>query len=359
MDALEIVHRRLRAQRLAGDALGSPAEVVRRFGAVQAQEYAEAIWSIAQRSGHPSAASVEAAFAAGEFLRTHVLRPTWHFVAPEDLRWLLALTGPRLIKGDAGRLRQLEVTEAMIERAGEIAETVIAAAGPMTRPELRARLAAEGVEADASQVGHIVFGLELRGLLCSGPPEGTKQTYALLADRVTASRDLEGDAALAELLRRYFSRHGPATAADFAWWSGLTLTMARQGLELCEGEFEAVEDGEGRVWHLDGAAAEPDPVEGALMLGTYDEVTVAFRDLRTVSLAGEAGRALVVRPVFVDGRLAGTWRRKLDGDAVRVELTLADGVASAALEAEAERYARHLGRGAEVAIAEGEPGAAA
>jgi hypothetical protein len=362
MDALEVVNRRLRAQRLAGEPLGSPAEVVRRFGAVQAQEYGEAIWSLAQRSGHPGAAAVEEAFAAGAFLRTHVMRPTWHFVAPEDLGWLLALTGPRLIRGDAGRLRRLGVTDATIERAGEIVAAALSGEGTLTRSELRARLAAEGVETDSSQAGHLLFGLELRGLVCSGPPRGAKQTYALVADRVTDSRDLEGEEAVAELVRRYLGSHGPATAADFAWWSGLTLTKARRGIELCGGAFEAVEDADGRVWHLDPAASEPLPAKGALMLGSFDEAMVAFRELRSVSVSGEAGRTLIVRPVLVGGRLAGTWRRTLDDGAVRVDLTLAatgGDAQEAALAAEAERYARHLDRRADVALAEGELSAAA
>jgi hypothetical protein len=361
MDAIEVVQRRLAAQRLTGPGFGSPAEAVRCLGAVQSQEYDQALWALAQRSGNPSAADVEAAFAAGEFVRTHVLRPTWHFVAAEDLGWLLRLTGPRLAKGDAGRLRQLEVTDAMVERAGEVAARAIAGSGPITRQEWRERMAEDGIELTAAQIGHITFSHELRGLLCSGPPRGAKQTYALVADRVREAREFDGEEALVELARRYFPSHGPASAKDFAWWSGLNLTMARRAIEALGDALEEVEC-DGEALHLHRDSPEPREIEGALMLGSFDELKVAFRGLRTVSRAGEPARTLVLRPVLLDGRLAGSWKRVGDAEGVRIEFTLA-GPAGAAekavLAAEAERYAAHLGRPAEFAFAEGELGAAA
>ena len=328
---------------------------------MQSQEYPEALWALAQRSGDPAAALVDESFAAGAFVRTHVLRPTWHFVAPEDLGWLLALTAPRLAKGDAGRLRQLEVTPAMLDRAGEVAAVAIAESGPITRQEWRARLAEKGVEASASQIGHIAFSHELAGLVCSGPRRDGKHTYALVADRAPAGRDFDGDEALVELARRFLGSHGPASAADFAWWSGLTLTMARRAIEALGDDLEAVEC-DGEELRFERGAPDPEAAEGALMLGSFDELMVAFRGLRTVTAAGAAARTLVLRPVLLAGRLAGSWKRTLDGDAVRVDFTLMEphGKAEeAALVAEAERYGRHLDRPAEITIAAGEPGAAA
>ncbi|HEX6116551.1 MAG TPA: winged helix DNA-binding domain-containing protein [Solirubrobacterales bacterium] len=362
MDAFEVVRRRLSAQRLTGAGFGSPAEAVAGLGAVQSQEFGEALWSVAQRSGHPGEAVVEEAFAAGEILRTHVLRPTWHFVLPEDIEWMLRLTGPRLAAGDRSRLRQLDVSGEMVDRAGEVAEAAIAEAGPLTRTELRARLAEEGIETDASQIAHITFQLELRCLLCSGPARAGKPTYALLADRVGERRELDGDEALAELTRRYLVSHAPATTADLAWWGGLTLGSTRRGIELCGDRFEAREDDEGRTWYLDPAAPAPEPAEGALMLGSFDELTVAYRDLRTVGPAGEPSRTLPLRPLLLDGRLAGSWRRRLGTDDVRIELAIHNPLAAAeeaGLAAEAERYGEHLARAAVVEIVPGEPVAAA
>src|SRR5687767_12249768 len=154
MEPLEIVHRRMRAQRLAGPPFASPAEAVTALGAVQSQEFAEAKWALAQRCGHPGDEEIERAFDAGEILRTHVLRPTWHFVAAEDLGWLLRLTGPRLARGDRSRLRQLELGERLLARAGKAVVGELEASGPRTRPELRERLAARGIALNASQMGH-------------------------------------------------------------------------------------------------------------------------------------------------------------------------------------------------------------
>jgi hypothetical protein len=360
MDAAEIVHRRLRAQRLAGERFDSPADAVAALGAVQSQEFDQAVWSLAQRCGHPSATEVREAFDAGDFLRTHVLRPTWHFVAPEDIRWMLRLTAPRLAAGDRSRLRQLHVTEPMTERAAELAQAALAGAGSLTRGELRAYFAEHGLELDAGQMGHVTFHLELRGLICSGPLKGATQTYALLAHRTDGGRGLEGDEALAELVVRYLTTRAPATAADLAWWSGLTLTDVRRAIEL-SGPLEEVDDEDGRTWYLDPDGPAAEPVRGALMLGSFEELTVAYKTLRTVSAAGP-GTKLPLRPVLVDGRLVGTWKRTLDNTGVAVEVAVFAGSGAtddAALGMEAERYGHHLGREPTLSIVTGEPVAAA
>jgi hypothetical protein len=360
MDAVEIVHRRLRAQRLAGDRADSAAEAVAALGAVQSQEFDQATWSLAQRCGHPPAADVRRAFDGGEFLRTHVLRPTWHFVAPEDIRWMLRLTAPRLAAGDRSRLRQLRVTDEMTARAAQITQSALAEHAALTRGELRSHFAEYGLELDAGQMGHITFHLELRELICSGPAKGAKQTYALLEQRAPRGRDLEGDEALSELVVRYLTTHAPATAADLAWWTGLTLTDVRRGIEL-SGAFEEVDDEDGRTWYLDPDGPGAEPVGGALFLGSFDELTVAYKTLRTVSAAGP-GTKLPLRPVLVGGRLVGAWKRKLEDTEVTVKVALfegAGGADEAALGMEAGRYGHHVGREATLKIVRGEPVAAA
>ena len=362
MDPVEVVRRRLRAQRLVGAPYDSPAEAVAGLGGVQSQEFPEALWALAQRSGHPGAEEVEDAFAAGEFVRTHVLRPTWHFVRPEDLGWLLDLTAPRIRASHAHWFRQAGFDGALLARCAEVCAGALAESEPRTRAELREALAADGIEFDGLGMGQLSLHLELEGLICSGPRRGARDTYVLLESRVGLGRGLEGDEALAELTRRYFSSHGPATAADYAWWSGLTLTLARRGLELCGDAFPAVEAEDGRTLHLDPGAPDPEPVEGALMLGSFDEATVAFTELRTVSAAGEIGRRLIVRPVLLDGLLAGTWKRVRAGGGLRVEFKMFGSFGAAeeaALAAEAERHARYLGAPAEIAFDRGEPVAAA
>ncbi|MGH2897568.1 MAG: DNA glycosylase AlkZ-like family protein, partial [Solirubrobacteraceae bacterium] len=187
---------------------------------MQSQDYPGATWALAQRLDGWTRQAIDAAFDAGEMIRTHVLRPTWHFVAPEDLRWLLALTGPRLQRGDAHRQRALDIDDALVTRSMVLFERAIAAAGPRTRAELRAALADSGIDADAGRLGHLLFHAELAALLCSGPRRGAAQTYALVDARVPPSVPRPRDEALAQLAGRYVRSHGPAQDIDLAWWSG-------------------------------------------------------------------------------------------------------------------------------------------
>ena len=362
MGPVEIVKRRMRAQRLVGEPFAGPAEVVGELGAVQSQEYEEARWAVAQRCGHPGAGEVEAVLDSGDVLRTHVMRPTWHFVRREDIRWLFLLSAERLAAGDRTRLRQLELDDGTLSRAAEIIERSLAGSEPLSRAEMRAALAAEGIETDASQIGHISFHLELAARICSGPRRGRDHTYVRLGPRAGAGRRLTRDQALAELTRRYFATHGPATVADYAWWAGLTMGDARRGLELSGMELEEL-DGPGGGPYFDPIrSGRVAPVRGALMLSSFDELTVAYKDLRTVTPAGEPSRTLPLRPILVDGRLVGSWKRRLGPHAVRIEATLSEPVdarGERALAAEAKRFAAHHGREVELEVMEGEALAAA
>ncbi len=353
----------MRAQRLVGAPYASPAKAVESLGAVQAQEYREAKWSLAQRCGHPTEAEVERDLVAGRFLRTHVLRPTWHFVIPEDIRWMLALTGPRVLTAYGNWFREHGLDDVTLRR---YAEVCVAALGesPLSRAQLRDALLAAGIELDGQTVGHLTIYLEAEALVCNGPHEGIKPSYRLLADWAKDGREFKGDEALTELAGRYFSSHGPATLVDYCWWSGLKVKDARRGLELCGDRFEEIEDEEGRTWFAEPSewATPPPEIEGALMLGSFDELSVAYKDLRTVSPSGEPGRVLPLAPILIDGRLVGSWKRKAVREAVRIQATVfapLDASGEAALEAEAARYGEHLGIPVDLSIAVGEPVAAA
>ena len=364
VDPVEVIARRIRAQRLVGAPYASPAEAVASLGAVQSQEYGAAKWSLAQRCGHQSDSEVERAIMAGEILRTHVLRPTWHFVTPDDIGWMLRLTAPRIRAKMRQACRDHELDDALLTRCTDLLTAALAGSVAMTRAELREELEGTGIEMSASRASFVASHLELEGLVASGPLRGGKQTYALLAERAPNGRDLEGEEALAELAGRYFASHGPATIPDFAWWSGLTLTAARRGLELCGDRLQPATDEESRTWYAEPAEwAEAAPeIEGALMLGSFDELTVAYKNLRTVSAAGEPGRVLPLAPILIGGRLVGNWKQKVAKDAVQIEATVfatLDLDAEAALEAESQRYGEHLGLPAELSIAPGEPVAAA
>ena len=230
LDPLTIVRRRLAAQRLTGEPCADVAAAVAWSGVVQAQEHAEALWSLAMRVGGVTSDDVQAACDRGEVLRTHVLRPTWHFVAAADLRWMLRLTGERLQAKGAGRYRELGLDADTFARMHEVFAATLSDGEPRTRKELNAALVAAGVDTTGQRMPHMLGHAELEGLIVSGPRRGKQHTYLLLEGRVPEAPARSREADVAELALRYFVSHGPATLRDFAWWSGLTIADGKAGV---------------------------------------------------------------------------------------------------------------------------------
>ena len=347
-----IVRDRLRRQRLVGRPFENIVEAVRFLGAVQGQEYAEAKWSLGERVAPASEADVDAALDAGAVLRTHVMRPTWHLVAAEDIRWLLELTALRVHRAVGSYYRTHELDEAAFDRGHEAIEAALRPGEPMIRAELYAELERAGMGEDRLRLAHVIMHAELEGLICSGPRRGKQHSYALLDDRVPPGSRLEPDEALAELAGRYFTSHGPATVNDFSWWSGLTVAQARRGIELVGGEVEAAEDRDGRTWYAPLEPAGRARVDGALLVPMYDESTIAYKDLRVVFATEPPRTGLLERPIVIGGRTVGSWKRVLAKGGVTVEATLfepLDETGRERLEAAAERFGRFFGMPATVA----------
>ncbi len=226
---------------------------------------------------------MEEAFARGDILRIHVLRPTWHFVTADDIRWILALTAPRVHQANRYPYRQVGMDEATIARSNETLASVLADGEPRTRRELGEALAGAGVdEAKGVRLAHLMMHAELEALVCSGPRRGKQHTYALVSQRAPHARKLSGDEALAELTRRYFIGHGPATVRDFSWWSGLTVAQVRQGLALVEDELERDEDDGGAPWYAAPTRPRAADPAGCRLIPMYDELGVAYKDQRMV-----------------------------------------------------------------------------
>jgi hypothetical protein len=343
LGARDVARRRLRAQALVGPPLGSPVDVVRHLGAVQSQELAAARWSVAQRSAADDTA-VLAAYDRGEILRTHVLRPTWHFVPAEDVCWMQALTADRVRRQDGVNARRTGVDEAMVSACLTVFARVLAGGRALTRAELKDALAVAGVEVMGPQLSHLTLRAELDGLLTSGPVRGRFPTFALLEERVPDARELEPDEALGELTTRYFRSHGPATERDYAWWSGLPLTAVRRGLTVARG-LESVE-GDGEEYWFDPATAAATESAGALMIQSFDEYVVAYSRTRRVAYDEQPTRSTnpntFLQPLLVDGQVVGSWRRGTgrDGHLVRVSVPEAY---DHLVEAEVARYAAFLG----------------
>jgi hypothetical protein len=342
MDPSTIVRRRLAAQRLVGAPCAMPAEAVAWSGAMQAQEYAEALWSLGLRLRDHTAADVEAACDRGEILRTHVLRPTWHFVAAADLRWLLRLTGPRVQAKGAGRYRQLGLDADTLRRGDEAIDRALSDGEPRIRRELAGVLEAAGIDPAGQRIAHLVMHAELEGVIASGPRRGRQHTYARLDDRVPPAPERSREADVAELALRFFTSHGPATLRDFAWWSGLTTADGKAALATLGDRLVAEPGDDGAPWIAAAARRDPPPgSSGALLLGTYDELVVGHRDLRNVHADGRATNDLLWRPVVIDGRTVGGWTRRLARREVTIEVVLdgpLDPGQHAALRTAADRF---------------------
>jgi hypothetical protein len=325
MKTPDLLRLRLHNQLLTDPRGRTPQDVVSSLVAMQAQEYAMAKWAIALRMKSPASdAEIGHAFDTGKILRTHAMRPTWHFVAPADIRWLLSLTGPRVNAASAYVYRQHGLTAAVFRRSDAVIGRALEHGRFLTRAALQTELARAGIEAAGTRLAGIVIHAEQEGLICSGPREGRQFTYALLETRAPRARAMARDAALEELSRRYFSTRGPATAHDFACWSGLTLADARAGIESLGSGFERAE-AEGKLWVFRPPRSTPRRIEGsAFLLPDYDEYGMSYKDRRELLPSAPESKARRItlaynRMIVVDGRIVGSWRRSLVGSQARIE----------------------------------------
>lgn len=234
----------MRQHRIWGQRFSGPADVFGWLGAIQGQEFGVSRWSIGQRTKRATVDEVDEAFARGDFLRTHALRPTWHLVAAEDIRWIQELTGPRVLASSASSYRAWDVTPEMVRTASKMILRELAGGVHLIRRELGRRVKGPRINPTPQQMAGIMMTLELQAVVCSGAMHGKQQTYALVEERALRVKRLDPDDALAELTRRHFIARCPATIGDFAWWSSLKRADIRRGLEMLGDEVRSntVED---------------------------------------------------------------------------------------------------------------------
>jgi hypothetical protein len=343
------VNARIAAERLANQHIEGPRfrdaeDVVSWLGAVQAQDYRAALWAVGLRLRHRSdAAAVERAFDEGRILRSHLLRPTWHFVAAPDIHWILELTAPHVQRRVAAYHSSVGLDGDTCRRAMKVIARAVKDGQHVTRAELGAHLARAGVKVKGVALALLTLHAELDRVICSGRQRGAQLTYALLDARAPRPTRLSKDEALAALATRYLRSHGPATLRDFVWWSGLATADARRALHASGGTHDAIGD---RVyWRLDGDRPQRDRGMHVHLLPIYDEYLVAYRDLDAVPRAA-ASFGVLPRAVVAGGQVAGTWKAVRGGDGVVVDVKPARRLAGKerdALEQAAARYGRFLG----------------
>ncbi|HEV7387411.1 MAG TPA: winged helix DNA-binding domain-containing protein [Gemmatimonadaceae bacterium] len=352
MSQIDPCAQRLTSQHLIEPKFDKAGDVVSLLGAVQAQDYAMSKWALGQRMHGATDAAIENEISNGAILRTHVLRPTWHYVAPADIRWMLALTGPR-VKATLGHYdRQLGIGPSVIRGAQKVMTTALRGGKNLTRAELAAVMTKAGIRTDGTQrLARLVMHAELDGILCSGPRRGKQFTYALLEERVPPAKKMDRETSLRALAGKYFATRGPATEADFAWWSGLTMADARGAIQSAGSSLEMVVIGGRKHW-LGSSSTLKMKSPLVRLLPNYDEYFIGLKDRSAMhaklkslgiqaSLGGLSGHILII-----DGQIAGGWKQTLKPKSVAVKIRLLrplTRVQQRAVETEATRMAAFLG----------------
>jgi hypothetical protein len=303
-------------------------EVVGWMGAIQAQDYAQAVWAVAVRSQGLTLADVEAEIAAGAILRTWPMRGTIHFVAAQDAKWMLQLGAARMLAADQRRLGQLALDVKTMERCAQLWREALQGGKRLTRPQMLQTLERAGISMTGQRGYHTLWYTAQAGVICIGPNEGKEQTFALLDEWAPNARMLPRDEAVAELTRRFFTSHGPATIHDLAWWSGLTITELRAGLEAAKPELTAEAHAGAVYWMSSGAASAAQTEPSTLLLPGFDEYLLGYRERGAVLDPSHAARVSpgangVFRPmVVIDGQIVGTWRRALKAKSMTLSVDL-------------------------------------
>lgn len=347
----EFIARRLRAQRLSSPMPADPAAIVGWFGAVQAQDYVGAKQALWLRAPGLTDAAIDRALADGSIIRTHGPRPTWHFIAAADARWVLAAVGPRVVQRSLTMFKAQGIDADVMARCRRAIEKTLGGGRFATRTALAAAFKTAGVEAATLRLGLIVMWAELEQVICSGPRQGKQFTYALFDERATGERPAAGDAQTM-LAQRYVQSHGPVTIRDFVWWSGLTTTEARRALESVSPALRTETIGDATYWSSPKAPpAGRAPVGPVHLLPNYDEYFIAYRDRRPT--AEPTGAPDPIDPMLaywhviaIEGRLGGFWKRTIDAKKAAIELVPHRPLSRthrAAAEDAAARYGAFLG----------------
>ena len=326
MKATDIIKFRLYNQQIADTEFKRPEEILGWFGAMQAQVFAMAKWALGLRLKDGREGSIDTLFDEGKILRTHLLRPTWHFVAPQDIRWMLALTAPRVHAVNKYYYKKFELDSSVLKSANAEIVKMLRDGKTLTRTALNKALSRAKIKADGLRLSYIFMQAELEGIICSGPRAGKQFTYALLDERVPPTKPMNLQESLAELSKRYFTSRGPATLQDFVWWSGLTSKQANEGIALLDKNF--IHDRNGNQDYILNPASfrNEKKRQTSFLMPDYDEYGISYKDRSAlfIKIRQTATDVANVSPyshmLIVDGVISGTWRM-MDRKPMEVEVT--------------------------------------
>ncbi|HKZ68276.1 MAG TPA: winged helix DNA-binding domain-containing protein [Chitinophagaceae bacterium] len=325
MNTNDIIRYRLFNQQIAETKFRKPAEIVSWLVAMQAQEYAMSKWAIGLRLPGSTDEMIEKAFTDGLILRTHLMRPTWHFVTPNDIRWLLKLTAPRVEAINAFTYRQQELDNIIFNRSNNIIAKSLEGGKQLTRTELQAELKKKKIIADGVRLSCLMMKAELEGIICSGARREKLFTYALMDERVPSTKAFTKKEALAELATHYFNSGGPATIKDFATWSGLSVTEAKEGVAMLSSKFIKEKINEQEYIFISASWGMKNKIQTSFLMPDYDEYGMGYKDRSAifntkVDLAQfKNDNPIFNRMIIIDGKIEGTWKRVIKNNAVSIE----------------------------------------
>ena len=352
MSLNDIAGIRLSSQQITRKDFTTPKDLVGWMGAIQAQDYHMAKWAIGIRLPSATEARITAAIDQGEIIRTHLLRPTWHFVSAQDIHWMLALTAPQIKTAMQSRHKQLALTDEVVSKSKAVIEKAFLQKKYLLREEIVAALEKANIATTDNRAAHLLMLAELDGLIGSGPTRDKKHTYALLEERVPKIKPFHRDEALTLLARKYFSSHGPATLKDFVWWSGLSMKEAKYALAMIKSDFIS-ETIHTEVYWLPNVHSIPKKEgESVFLLPAFDEYIIGFKNRRAAITSENHKKAVsnngVFWPIIVrNGQIRGTWRRTIKKEKVIVTTALFQSASNNTMhliEKEAQAFGNFLGK---------------
>ena len=349
---MNIPNIRLLNQQLSNPLFREPKELVSWMGAMQAQNYSMVKWAVGMRLKSATIQAVEKALHEGEILRTHVMRPTWHLVAAEDIRWMLKLSAQRIISANDSFAKgyDLDIPNELYTKAHDLLEKILCGKKSMTKQEIAEHFNRSGIVADNRRMTRFMARAEQEGIICSGEDRGSKCTYALLEERVPPMPELTKDESLARLARSYFRSHSPAVLQDFIWWSGLSVSDAKQAVYLIASEL-TTEQWKEQTWYIHDTCRTRGKLSGHIhLLPSYDEYLLGYKDRTDVLPLEHYSKAFTNNGLFFpivlhNGQVIGNWDKSVKKKSVDLKYSWFRQVADMneeTLERERQKFTRFL-----------------
>jgi len=312
MTTVQLRNQRLLNQQIGNTEFTKPEEIVHWMGAMQAQDFGMAKWAIGLRLPGSKEKEIEEAFNQGRILRTHLLRPTWHFVTPSDIRWLLQLTGPKILARNKYYLIKSGLDKNILKRTNDFLAKELEGAQFKTRTQLQQALAKKKIKADGMRLAYIMMQAELDGIICSGPRLGNQFSYALIDDRVTSAEKFDATEAVGKLMNRFFESRGPATLHDFIYWSNLTMKEAKEGSELLDNRFVTEQINGHKHIYIPSDSNNKKIIQNGFLMPDYDEYGMSYKDKSFLLDKKNINRqekdtARLPHFIIINGVVAGTW----------------------------------------------------